>query len=70
MVVSMPIEIKDEEHAIKLGEVAIECRVKKLEKDKVAKVKFRTKKYLFTYKVPLEKLDEFLSKLKCKVIEV
>ncbi|MEM0453054.1 MAG: hypothetical protein QXO98_00135 [Sulfolobales archaeon] len=66
----MPIEIKDEEHAIKLGEVAIECRVKKLEKDKVAKVKFRTKKYLFTYKVPLEKLDEFLSKLKCKVIEV
>ncbi|MCX8186130.1 MAG: hypothetical protein N3G48_03345 [Sulfolobales archaeon] len=66
----MPIEIRDEEHALKLGEVAIECRVKKLEKEKVAKVKFRTKKYLFTYKLPLEKLDEFLGKVKCKVVEV
>lgn len=66
----MPIEIKDEEQAIRLGEVVAECKVKKLEKEGVAKVKFRTKKYLFTYKVPLEKLNEFLSKLKCKVVEV
>jgi large subunit ribosomal protein L38e len=67
----MPIEIKDEEHAIKLSEVAIECRVKKLEKEKIAKIKLRTKKYLFTYKVPLDKLNEVLSKLKCgKVVEV
>jgi len=67
----MPIEIKSEEHAVKLSEIAIECRVKRLEKEGIAKVKFRTKRYLFTYKVPLDKLDEFLSKLKCsKVVEV
>ncbi len=65
----MPFEIKDEEQALKLGEIATECRVKKLEKEKIAKLKFRTKKYLITYKIPLEKLDEFLSKLKCKVVE-
>jgi len=67
----MPIEIKSEEHAVKLSEISIECRVKRLEKEGIAKVKFRTKRYLFTYKVPLDKLDEFLSKLKCsKVVEV
>lgn len=67
----MPIEIKDEEHAIKLSEVAVECRIKKLEKEGVAKVKFRTKKYLFTYKVPIDKLQELMSKLKCKnVVEL
>ncbi len=66
----MPLEVKDEEQAIKLGSVAVECRVKRLEKGGVAKIKFRTKKYLLTYKIPLERLDDFLSKLKCKVVEV
>lgn len=70
MVNTMPIEVRNEEQAVRLGEVVTECRVKKLEKKGVAKVKFRTKKYLFTYKVPLEKLNDFLSKLKCKVVEV
>lgn len=67
----MPIEIKDEEHAIKLSEIATECRVKRLEKEGIAKIKLRTKRYLFTYKVPLERLEEVLRKIKCsKVIEV
>lgn len=67
----MPIEIKEEEHAIKLSEAAIECRVKKLEKEGIAKIKLRTKRYLFTYKVPLEKLEEVLRKMKCsKVVEL
>ncbi len=67
----MPIEIKDEEHAINLSKIAIECRIKKLEKEGVAKVKFRTKKYLFTYKVPIDKLQELMGKLKCKnVVEL
>lgn len=67
---SMPLEVRDEEQAIKLGSIAVECRVKRLEKEKIAKIKFRTKKYLYTYKIPLEKLDDLLSKLKCKVVEV
>jgi hypothetical protein len=37
----------------------------------VAKVKARTKRYLYTIKVPLDKVDEFLKRLRCpKVVEV
>ncbi|RLG84974.1 MAG: 5'-nucleotidase [Thermoprotei archaeon] len=67
----MPIFVTDEEEFVKITERARECRVKRLEKEGIAKVKARTKRYLYTIKVPLEKLDEFLKRLKCpEIVEV
>jgi len=67
----MPIFIANEEEFVKITERAKECRVKKLEKEGVAKVKARTKRYLYTIKIPLEKLEEFLKRLKCsEIVEV
>lgn len=65
----MPKEVVNPEEFIKITERAIECRVVKLEKEGVAKVKARTKRYLYTIKVPLNQLDEFLKKLKCQNIK-
>lgn len=61
----MPIEVYDKEEFIKIAERAEECRVVVNEKKKVAKVKARTKRYLYTIKVKPEELDEFLKQLKC-----
>ena len=67
----MPIEIKNEEEFLKIAEKAIECRVKRSTRKGVAKVKARTKRYLYTYKIPLDKVEEFLKRLKCsKIVEV
>jgi len=67
----MPIEIYDKEEFIAISERAIECRVKKLEDEGIAKVKARTKKKLYTIKVKLDELDDFLKKLKCKnIVEI
>ena len=67
----MPIEVTDPEEFVKISERARECRVVRLPKEGVAKVKARTKRYLYTIKVPLDKVDEFLKRLKCpKVVEV
>ncbi|MEM4718285.1 MAG: 5'-nucleotidase [Desulfurococcaceae archaeon] len=64
----MPRETKSVEEFIKISEKAIECRVIKLEKEGVAKVKARTSSYLYTIKIPLNELEEFLKKLKCQSI--
>ena len=67
----MPIFVTSEEEFMKIAERARECRVKRLEKEGVAKVKARTKRYLYTIKIPLERLEEFLKNLKCpQVVEV
>ncbi len=67
----MPIEIYDKEEFIAISERAVECRVKKLEDEGMAKVKARTKKKLYTIKVKLNELDDFLKKLKCKnIVEI
>jgi len=65
----MPIFISDEEKFMEIAKRAIECRVKRLEKKGIAKVKARTKRYLYTYIVELSKLEEFLKKLPCKNIK-
>lgn len=65
----MPREVVDKEEFMKIIERAEEIRVKELEKEGIAKVKARTKKYLYTIKIPLEQLDEFLQKIKEKVGE-
>ena len=64
----MPVEITSLEEFIKITERAIECRVKKVRKSNIVKVKARTKRYLYTYKTTEDKLDEVLSKVKCKKI--
>ncbi len=61
----MPKEVKDPNEFIKISERAVECRVVKLEEEGIAKVKARTRRYLYTIKVPLSELEEFLKKLKC-----
>jgi large subunit ribosomal protein L38e len=65
----MPVEIKDLDEFVKITERALECRVKRSRKEKgVVKVKARTKRYLYTYKTSEDKLNEVLSKVKCKKI--
>jgi len=67
----MPIEVYDKEEFIAISERAVECRVKKLKDEGIAKVKARTKKKLYTIKVKLNELDDFLKKLKCKnIVEI
>ncbi len=62
----MPIEVKDPEEFVRISEKAKECRVMRRSKENVAKVKARTKRYLYTIKVPLDQLDDFLKRLKCQ----
>ena len=67
----MPIEISDRNEFIKISSRASECRVVKDEKKGLAKVKARTKRYLYTIKIPLNELNEFLKSLKCgKIVEI
>lgn len=65
----MPIEVRDPEEFIRISERASECRVVKREKEGVAKVKARTKRYLYTIKIPLNELDSFIKRLKCQNIK-
>ncbi|MCC6045561.1 MAG: 5'-nucleotidase [Ignisphaera sp.] len=69
----MPIYISSEQEFLDVAKRAVECRVKKLEKKNIAKIKARTKRYLYTYQVSLQELSNMLEKLKtvCKnIIEV
>ncbi len=58
----MPVELRDRDEFLEKAARASECRVKKSKG--VVKVKARTKKYLYTLKVPEEELEEFLAKLR------
>ena len=64
----MPVEITKLEDFVKVTERAIECRVKRVRGTNIVKVKARTKRYLYTYKTTEDKLDDVLSKVKCKRI--
>ena len=67
----MPVEILNKEKFIEISERASECRVVKNEKKKVAKVKARTKRYLYTIKLGISELNDFLKDLKCnKIVEI
>jgi large subunit ribosomal protein L38e len=65
----MPKEITSREEFIRITERAVECRVVKNEKEGVAKIKARTPRYLYTIKIPISELDEFLKQLKCQNIK-
>jgi len=67
----VPIEVRDREEFIEISARASEIRVVRNEREGVAKVKARTRKYLYTIKVPLNELSDFLKTLKCnKIIEI
>ncbi len=63
----MPVEITDRNKFIEISSRAIECRV--VRKKDIAKVKARTKRYLYTIKIPLNEVDEFIKQLKCSNIK-
>ncbi|MCE4614548.1 MAG: 5'-nucleotidase [Desulfurococcales archaeon] len=65
----MPVELKYPDQWDKFKEKAgkaLECRLVKKEKKGIAKIKARTKRYLYTVKVPLDKADELVNELGCE----
>jgi len=64
----MPVEVKDFERFKEITRRALECRVKKARKGDIVKIKARTKRYLYTYKVKKDKLNDVLGKLECRKI--
>lgn len=64
----MPEEIFDVERFVEISSRASECRVKKL-KDTV-KLKLRTRKRLYTIKIPAEKAEDILKRIKCKIVRL
>lgn len=64
----MPEEVFDVERFVEISTRASECRVKRL--GEVTKLKLRTKRRLYTIKLPAEEAEGLLKKLKCRVVEV
>ena len=64
----MPAEITNLEQFVSLSEGSLECRVKR-SKD-VVKLKLRTPRQLYTYKVKVDRADDILKRLKCEIVEV
>ncbi len=64
----MPREVFDVEEFLEISARASECRVKKF-KDGV-KLKLRTKTMLYTIKLPAEKAEDVLKKIKCKIVRL
>ena len=64
----MPAEILNVDEFVKISERAEYCAVKRLEK--VAKLKLRTSRRLYTMKTDPQKVEEIVKKLKCKITEI
>ena len=64
----MPVEVKSLDEFKEIAKRAEECRVKKVRKSKIVKIKARTKRYLYTIKVEEEQLDNVLKEIPCKKI--
>lgn len=62
----MPLELYSLEDLQRVAPKAVECRVKRSTRDGKAKIKVRTKRYLYTYKVDPSQVDSVISKLGCK----
>jgi len=66
----LPKEVKDADEFLRLSEKADFCLVKKSRKKEEVKLKLRTKKYLYTLKVPPDKVDEILKNVRCEIREI
>lgn len=67
----MPVFVKDLEEFKKYAEKARECRVVRDQRKGVGKIKARTKRYLYTLVLPLDKLDEALKGIRCSnIVEI
>lgn len=69
----MPVFISDEEKFFSIAKNASECRIKRIEKKGIVKLKARTKRYLYTYIIPSDKANTVIERLKtiCKsLVEV
>jgi len=64
----LPREIFDEEKFVELSEYAIHCRVKRLKE--IVKLKLRTKKTLYTFKVDPQTAERILRNISCDIIEL
>ncbi len=64
----MPTEIFDVDKFVEISERAEYCAVKRL-KD-VVKLKLRTPRMLYTFKVEPSKAEEVIKKLRCEIREI
>ena len=64
----MPTEVSNTDEFVTLSEGAVECRVKRAAD--MVKLKLRTPRQLYTYKVKVERADDIIRRLKCEVVEV
>ena len=64
----MPTEISDTEKFVQISERADFCAIKRLEK--IVKLKLRTSKQLYTWKVKPSQAEEIIKKLRCEIREV
>jgi len=64
----MPSEIFDAEKFIEISGRAEYCAVKRLQD--VVKLKLRTSKKLYTFKVPPGNAEEIIKKLQCEIREI
>jgi len=62
----MPVELYSKEDFLRVVERALEIRVKAYEDKGFAKVKARTRKYLYTIKVSIDELDSFINEIKSR----
>uniref|UniRef100_A0A7C2ZPI1 50S ribosomal protein L38e n=1 Tax=Ignisphaera aggregans TaxID=334771 RepID=A0A7C2ZPI1_9CREN len=67
----MPVYVPDQDRFLEIAKNAVECRVKRVEKKGIVKLKARTKRYLYTYIVTADQANEAIEKLKsvCKTIK-
>lgn len=67
----MPIFIADENRFFDIAKNAVECRIKRIDRKGIVKLKAKTKRYLYTYIAQNEKAPQLIEKLKsvCKSIK-
>ncbi len=66
----MPVELYSREDFIRVAVNASELRVKIYEDEGYAKIKARTRRYLYTYKAKLDEVDSIINEVKSKVPEI
>ena len=64
----MPEEVFDVEKFIQIAERAEYCNIKRIERE--VKLKLRTSKKLYTFKVNPTKAEEIIKKLRCEIREI